>query len=187
MGLLKNEKISLTECKITPEKLAKLIDMLDKGVINNSAAQEIFIDMAQTGKEPESIMQEKGLQQIGNVEELEAIIKEIVAANPDVVAQYKSGRDKLWGFFVGQAMQKTKGKGNPAIINDLFKKYFVLNYCNLKLFLSMLILEKVKSITRRNYETYIRYFTFAAALFCWYRSSPTTNKSALGKQKRKKL
>lgn len=123
MGILKNEKITLAQCKITPEKLAKLTDMLDKDVINNRAAQEIFADMAHSGKEPDVLMQEKGLQQVGNVEELDAIIKDIVTANPDVVAQYKGGRDKLWGFFVGQAMQKTKGKGSPAIINDLLKKY----------------------------------------------------------------
>lgn len=123
MGLLKNEKISLAECKISPEKLGKLVDMVDKGVINNRAAQEIFAQIAQTGQEPEAIMQEKGLQQMGNADELEAVIKEIIAANPESVAQYKSGKDKLWGFFVGQAMQKTKGKGNPAIINELLKKH----------------------------------------------------------------
>ncbi len=123
MGLLKNEKISLSECKITPEKLGKLVDMLDKGVINNRAAQEIFAEIAHTGKEPDLIMQEKGLQQMGNVAELETIIQEIIKANPESVTLYKSGKDKLWGFFVGQAMQKTQGKGNPQIINELLKKY----------------------------------------------------------------
>ena len=123
MGLLKNEKISLNQCKITPEKLGKLIDMVDKGTINNRAAQEIFAEMARTGKEPNLIMQEKGLQQMGNTAELETIIIDIIKANPDSVALYKGGKDKLWGFFVGQAMQKTKGKGNPQIINELLKKH----------------------------------------------------------------
>ncbi len=123
MGLLKNEKISLSECKITPEKLGKLVDMLDKGVINNRAAQEIFAEIAHTGKEPDLIMQEKGLQQMGNVAELETIIQEIIKANPESVTLYKSGKDKLWGFFVGQAMQKTQGKGNPQIINELLRKH----------------------------------------------------------------
>ena len=123
MGLLKNEKITLAECKITPQRLAQLIELLENGSINNRAAQEIFLDMAQTGKNPEEIMKEKGLQQIGNAEELEKIIEEIINNNPDIVASYKSGKDKLWGFFVGQAMQKTQGKGNPALINQILKKF----------------------------------------------------------------
>lgn len=123
MGLLKAEKTSLKECSITPAKLAKLVDLIDKGTINNRGAQEIFHDIAQTGKDPETIMQEKGLQQMGNSDELEAIIKKIIDTNADSVAQYKAGKDKLWGFFVGQAMAQTKGKGNPQLINDLLKKY----------------------------------------------------------------
>ena len=123
MGLLKTEKISLKECSITPAKLAKLVDLIDKGTINNRGAQEIFHEIAQTGKDPETIMVEKGLQQMGDTAELEAIIKKIVEANPESVAQYKAGKDKLWGFFVGQAMAQTKGKGNPQVINDLLKKY----------------------------------------------------------------
>ena len=79
-GAFKNEKITLAECKITPEKLGKLVDLIDKDIINNRAAQEIFAEMAQTGKDPEHIMQEKGLKQMGNVAELEAIIQEIIAA-----------------------------------------------------------------------------------------------------------
>ncbi len=122
MGLLKNEKISLAQCKITPEKLAKLVDLIESGAINNRAAQEIFTEIAHTGKQPDVIMTEKGLQQMGDVAELEAIIQEIIKSNPENVALYKSGKDKLWGFFVGQAMQKTKGKGNPSIINELLKK-----------------------------------------------------------------
>ncbi len=123
MGLLKVEKISLDSCKIKPVLLAKLVDLIDKGAINNRSAQEIFQDMAQSGADPELIMNAKGLQQMGDPAELEHIIKELIDANPESVAQYKAGKDKLWGFFVGQAMQKTKGKGNPQLINELLKKY----------------------------------------------------------------
>lgn len=122
LGLIKHEKISLAECKITPEQLSKLITMLDKGVINNRAAQEIFAEMASSSKDPELIMNEKGLQQMGNTDELESIIKEIIAQNPDKVAELKSGKDRLMGFFVGQAMQKTQGKGNPQLINEIITK-----------------------------------------------------------------
>jgi aspartyl-tRNA(Asn)/glutamyl-tRNA(Gln) amidotransferase subunit B len=123
MGLLKTQKVEAHESKITPAKLAALVNLLDKGAINNRAAQEIFNIMAESGADPEAIMKEKGLQQMENVAELEEIIQGIISANPDSVAEYKSGKDRLWGFFVGQAMQKTKGRGNPQLINDLLKKY----------------------------------------------------------------
>ncbi len=122
LGLLKHEKIALSDCKITPELLSKMVDMLDKGTINNRAAQEIFAEMALSSKDPEAIMKDKGLQQMGDPKELEAIIQEIISSNQDKVEAYKSGKDRLWGFFVGQAMQKTKGKGDPKVINDILKK-----------------------------------------------------------------
>ncbi len=122
LGLLKHEKIALDACKITPENLSKMVDMLDAGTINNRAAQEIFADMAATAKDPKAIMEEKGLQQMGDTKELEAILQEIIAANPDKVAELKAGRDRLKGFFVGQAMQKTQGKGNPQLINEILAK-----------------------------------------------------------------
>lgn len=123
MAYLKESKESLSSCKITPEKLAQLVNLVATGVINNRAAQEIFIEIAQTGKAPDVLVKEKGLEQIGDEAELEKIVQEIIAAHPQVVADYKSGKDRLFGFFVGQAMQKTKGKGNPKIISDLMKKH----------------------------------------------------------------
>ncbi len=123
MGLIKNEKISLAECKITPEKLAQLVALIDQGIINNRTAQEIFAIIAKTGQNPEEVVKEKGLQQIGSTEELEKIVKEIIAQNPGNVAEYKAGKEKLFGFFVGQAMSKSQGKANPKILQELLKKY----------------------------------------------------------------
>lgn len=123
MQVVKDRKIALKELKIQPKQIAELMELLDYGVINNRAAQEVFIEVSNTGRDPKVIVQEKGLQQIGDVAELENIIKEIVNSNPAQVEQYKSGKDKMFGFFVGQAMQKTKGKGNPQLINELLKKY----------------------------------------------------------------
>ncbi len=123
MALLKNEKISLAECKITPERLAKLVILVDQGIINNRTAQEIFATIAKTGQDPEQIVKEKGLQQIGSTEELETIVKTIIAENAQHVAEYKAGKEKLFGFFVGQAMSKTQGKANPKILQELLKKY----------------------------------------------------------------
>ncbi|MGE0009756.1 MAG: Asp-tRNA(Asn)/Glu-tRNA(Gln) amidotransferase subunit GatB [Candidatus Babeliales bacterium] len=123
LKLVKDGNVSLSEIKVTPEKIAKLAKLLDDGVINNHAALTVFEEVAQTGKNPEDVVKEKGLQQIGSVEELEAIIKEIIMANQNQVQAYKAGTTKLFGFFVGQAMAKTQGKGNPQIIQQLLKKY----------------------------------------------------------------
>lgn len=123
MGYLKEHKLELAQCKITPERMAQLIDLLDNGTINAAAAKEVFEIVAQTRQAPADLVKEKGLEQIGSVEELEVIVKEIVANNPAQVEQYKSGKDKMFGFFVGQAMKKTQGKGNPKIIQELLKKH----------------------------------------------------------------
>jgi aspartyl-tRNA(Asn)/glutamyl-tRNA(Gln) amidotransferase subunit B len=97
--------------------------VIDQGIINSKVAQEIFIDMMTTGAYPSVIIQEKGLNQINSFEELEAIVVEIIKNNPDSVAKYKAGNDRLFMFFVGQAMKATKGKGNPEIIQELLKKH----------------------------------------------------------------
>ena len=123
MGYLKEHKIPLSELKMTPEKLAALVTLLEKGIINNRAAQEVFVAVCQTGQSPEAIVKEKGLEQIGSVEEIEAMVKEVLAANAAQVADYKAGNAKLFGFFVGQMMQKTKGKGDPKVIQELLKKH----------------------------------------------------------------
>jgi aspartyl-tRNA(Asn)/glutamyl-tRNA(Gln) amidotransferase subunit B len=123
LGYVKENKISLAECKITPERLGKIVDFVDQGIINNPTAKEVVVLVAELDKEPETIIEEKGLKQIGSVDELEAMVKEIIAANPKQTEEYRSGKDKLFGFFIGQMMQKTKGKGNPQLINDLIKKH----------------------------------------------------------------
>ena len=123
MAYIKEHKITLQESKITPQHLAQLVDLLDKEVINNRAAQEVFQAMAQTGELPLSIIQQRGLEQIDNTQELEVLIRELLQAHPDKVAQYKSGKENLWGFFVGQIMQKTQGKANPRTINQLLAQY----------------------------------------------------------------
>ncbi len=122
MGLLK-EYMILDQLKITPKKLAILVGLIESSTINNRAAQELFLAVVDTGKEPEILVKELGLEQMGDSQELEKIIQEIIAINQKQTADYRSGKDKLWGFFVGQAMQKTKGKGNPQLIEELLKKH----------------------------------------------------------------
>jgi aspartyl-tRNA(Asn)/glutamyl-tRNA(Gln) amidotransferase subunit B len=123
MGYLKEHKLHISNFKMSPNKLAALMNLMEDGVINNRAAQEVFEIVAANGLDPLQVVKDKGLEQIGDSKELEKIVKEIIEAHPKNVAAYKAGKNKLFGFFVGQAMQKTKGKGNPKIINELLQKY----------------------------------------------------------------
>lgn len=123
MGYVKENKISLVDLKVTPERLAALIALIEKGTINARAAQEVFEVIAQTGEEPLAIVKARGLEQMDNSAELEELIKRLVQAHPQQAADYKAGKEKLFGFFVGKAMAETKGRGNPQTINDLLKKY----------------------------------------------------------------
>ncbi len=123
MGYVKEHKIPLASFKVTPEKLAQLVDLVDSSVINNQGAKQIFEIIAQKDGNPAELVKKLGLEQIGSADELEKIVLEIIEKNPDSVAQYKAGKEKLFGFFVGQAMQKTKGKGNPQILQELLKKH----------------------------------------------------------------
>jgi len=123
MGYLNEHSLTLEVFKVTPTHLASLVSLVESGVINNRTAQEVFAEIAVSGKEPAAIVKEKGLEQVGSSEELEAIVKEIVAQYAQQAQEYRAGNQKLFGFFVGQAMQKTKGKGNPKVIQELLKKY----------------------------------------------------------------
>jgi aspartyl-tRNA(Asn)/glutamyl-tRNA(Gln) amidotransferase subunit B len=123
LGYLKEHKLDLATFLVTPEKLAHIIQLLEKGTVNANSAKELFILVAQTGDDPGELLKKHGLEQMGSSDELEAIIKEIIAQNRQAVADYKAGNEKLFGFFVGQAMKKTQGKGNPKLIGELLKKY----------------------------------------------------------------
>lgn len=123
LAYLKESRETPDVCKVTPRYMVTIVDMLDQGKINNLAAKEVFAIVTKTGKDPETVVKEQGLEQIGSPEELEAIIKEILAENPNMVEKYKAGKEKLFGFFVGQAMEKAKGKGNPKLIHELLKKH----------------------------------------------------------------
>lgn len=123
LGYVNDAKIELTACLITPEKLAQIVKMLDENIINNTAAKEVFEIVAKTGQNPEQVVQDKGLKQIGSVDELEKIVQAVLAEHASVVAEYKSGKQNVFGFLVGTCMKATGGKGNPKIIQDILKKH----------------------------------------------------------------
>lgn len=125
MRVVKEQKVAINNCVITPAHLAELVKLLDTSVINGKAAQEIFEMMASslTPAMPSVLVKEHGLEQVGSSDELEKIALEIIAQNPSVVADYKAGKERAFGFFVGTAMKQTKGKGDPKVLQELFKKH----------------------------------------------------------------
>ncbi|MBP9764945.1 Asp-tRNA(Asn)/Glu-tRNA(Gln) amidotransferase subunit GatB [Candidatus Babeliales bacterium] len=123
LGYVNDTKITLSECPITPVFLAKLVRMLDESVINNTAAKEVFETIAQTGQDPELIVEQKGLKQIGSADELEKIVLQVLQENPALIEQYKAGKQNVFGFFVGACMKATGGKGNPKILQEMLKKH----------------------------------------------------------------
>ena len=113
---------SFHEIKITPENLADLTKLIESGEISNKIAKTIFEEMLNSAKTPAHIIEEKGLKQISDAGKLGQIAEELLAANQEQVEQYRAGKTKLIGFFVGQMMKQTRGKGNPAVINRLLKE-----------------------------------------------------------------
>ena len=96
--------------------------MQAKGEISGGQAKEIFEIVLKTGRAPAEIAETEGLKQQSDTGAIEAVIDEVLAANQDKVAEYRGGKDKLFGFFVGQTMKAMQGKGNPALVNELLKK-----------------------------------------------------------------
>ncbi|RJX28221.1 MAG: Asp-tRNA(Asn)/Glu-tRNA(Gln) amidotransferase subunit GatB [Desulfurivibrio sp.] len=105
---------------VSPENLAALLALIDKGTISGKIAKTVFDEMMQSGKDAQTIVREKNLVQMSDEGDLLEIVRQIMAENPQQVAAFKGGKTKLMGFFVGQLMQKTKGKANPKMANELF-------------------------------------------------------------------
>ena len=119
---LNDKNISISESPVTAKKMSQLIDSISSGIVSGRTAKEVFEVMKETGEEPNKIIESKGLQQKSDPKELEAIIEKILTENKDKVDQYKSGKDKLFGFFVGQVMKVSGGKANPQLVNEILKK-----------------------------------------------------------------
>ncbi len=122
LGYLNEQKKSVEQSPISPAMVAELVRLIDADVINTKVAQEVFAEMAITGKMPSTIVKEKGLEQVSDAAALEAICKKIVDSNPDVAEKYRSGNQRMFGFFVGLAMKETGGKGNPKLMTEILQK-----------------------------------------------------------------
>ncbi len=99
-----------------------MIALIDKGTISGKIAKKVFEQMAETGKMPEAIVQEQGLVQVSDTGELEKAVQAVLDANPQMVEDFRGGKDKVFGFLMGQVMKSTKGKGNPQLLNDILRK-----------------------------------------------------------------
>ncbi|HMN01131.1 MAG TPA: Asp-tRNA(Asn)/Glu-tRNA(Gln) amidotransferase subunit GatB [Geobacter anodireducens] len=112
----------IAECPVTPARLTALLQLIEKGTISGKIAKTVFDEMWQSDKAPEAIVEEKGLVQVSDTGEIEKIIDEIMAANMGQVEEFRGGKEKVFGFFVGQVMRASKGKANPAVVNELLMK-----------------------------------------------------------------
>jgi len=113
---------SLSELKFNAVQIATLVKMIEDETISSKIAKQVFEEMVKSGSNPEQIVKDKGLVQISNPDEILPIIDEVISKNPDNVAKYKDGNNKLFGFFVGQVLKATGGKANPKVVNELVKK-----------------------------------------------------------------
>jgi aspartyl-tRNA(Asn)/glutamyl-tRNA(Gln) amidotransferase subunit B len=119
LGYLNSNNVEIDAVKITGQGLGEMIGLLEKGTINGKIAKAVFKSMIETGKRPQQIVEEQGLVQISDEGAIKGIVEQVIAANPQSVADFRAGKEKAIGFLVGQVMKESKGKANPALANKL--------------------------------------------------------------------
>ena len=121
-GALNRLGIGIEQSPVSAEQLGSLIDLIADATISGRLAKDVFAEMVASGADPGAIVEAKGLRQVTDSAAIEAVIDTVLAAQTDKVAEYRAGRDKLYGFFVGQIMRATEGKANPGLVNELLRK-----------------------------------------------------------------
>ncbi len=119
---LNRDDREIQECAVTPEHLAGMLAMIEDGTISGKIGKQVFEEMVRTGKEPQAIVEEKGWVQIQDTSELAGVIDQVMASHPDEVNKYRAGKEKVFGFFVGQVMKVTRGQANPKVVNELLRE-----------------------------------------------------------------
>ena len=120
--MLNEKNLEIAKSPISSKNLSNLINFIKDGTISGKIAKSVFEIMSKENKDPKTIIEEKGLRQQSDPDEIESIINSVIQDNPKNVDAYKSGKDKLFGFFVGQVMKKSGGKANPKLVNEILKK-----------------------------------------------------------------
>ncbi len=119
LGYLNKNNLEIDQVKLTPQNLAKMVQLIEKGTISGKIAKTVFAEMLESGKDPDAIVKDKGLVQISDEGAIKEIVVKVVAANPQSVEDYRNGKERALGFLVGQVMKETKGKANPQLVNKL--------------------------------------------------------------------
>ncbi|MDX8401366.1 MAG: Asp-tRNA(Asn)/Glu-tRNA(Gln) amidotransferase GatCAB subunit B, partial [Mariprofundaceae bacterium] len=121
LGRLKERGLDITASPVSPQQLAGLLERIADATISGKIAKDVLDGMLDTGEEADAIIEAKGLKQVTDTAEIDAMIQQVMEANPEQVAQYRAGKEKLLGFFVGQVMKASRGKANPALVNARLK------------------------------------------------------------------
>ena len=122
LRMLKERNISVASFSVPPERLGGLISLIGGGTISNTIAKQVFERMLETGDDPGAIVEEEGLAQVSDTAEIEKIVQSVIDASSGQVEQYRSGKTRVFGFFVGQCMKAMKGKANPVVVNEILKQ-----------------------------------------------------------------
>ncbi len=122
LKLIKKEDHDIASSKVTPNVLAELLGLIEKGTISNKIAKKILEEIHEKGGSPSEIVEQEGLSQVSDESELSAIVEQVLRDNPKEVEKYRAGKKKVMGFFVGQVMRQTRGKANPQMVNELLRR-----------------------------------------------------------------
>ncbi|MBP5399268.1 MAG: Asp-tRNA(Asn)/Glu-tRNA(Gln) amidotransferase subunit GatB [Alphaproteobacteria bacterium] len=121
-AMLNRKNLTIENSPVSAENLGKLVGLIENNTISGKVAKDVFEIMSETGEDPEKIVEEKGLKQVTDSSAIEAIVDQVIAANPDNVAAFRNGKTNLKGWFVGQVLKESKGKANPQMVNELLDK-----------------------------------------------------------------
>ena len=122
LGALNKSGREIADSPVSADQLGGLVDLIGDSTISGRIAKDVFAAMLETGRDAAAIVEEKGLRQVTDTGAIESAIDGVLAAHADKVAEYKGGKDKLFGFFVGQVMKASQGKANPAMVNQILKQ-----------------------------------------------------------------
>jgi aspartyl-tRNA(Asn)/glutamyl-tRNA(Gln) amidotransferase subunit B len=122
MRVLNEQKIDIEGCPVSPEMLRELFEIMDRGIISGKIAKEVYDEMMISGNGAKSIIEDKGLTQVSDAKEIDAVIEEVITENEKVVFDYRDGKQKAFGYLIGQVMRKTGGRANPKLVNELLKE-----------------------------------------------------------------
>ncbi len=121
-AMLNRKNLTIENSPVSAENLGKLVELVENNVISGKTAKDVFEIMAESGENPEKIVEEKGLKQVTDTGAIEAIVDKVIASSPDNVAAYRNGKVALRGWFVGQVMKESQGKANPQVVNELLNR-----------------------------------------------------------------